>query len=125
MKGRKPSDETRAKMSAAAMGNKKGVGGTRTPEQVKAFVERCGGPKTPEQRKKMSEARKGKPTPWLFTPESRAKSGASQRGKQKSPETRRKMSRHKKTPEHKEKLRQSSLTWWANKMAEKAFENRE
>jgi hypothetical protein len=121
LKGREIPADTRAKISAALKGNKNGVGQVRTPEQIKAFVERCG-PKTPEQIKRMSEARKGKPTPWLFTPESRAKSAAAQRGKHKSPEARRKMSLHKKTPEHREKLRQISLTWWANKKAERAME---
>jgi hypothetical protein len=118
MTGRKMSPESRAKMSAAMMGNKNGVGQIRTPEQIRKFVERCS-KKTPEQIKKMAAAKKGKPTPWLFTPEARAKSGAAQRGRPKSNETRRRMSMHRKSDSHKQKLREISLAWWAQKNVQK------
>jgi NUMOD3 motif len=108
MTGRIWSDESRAKLSASMMGNKNGVGQTRTPEQIKSFVDRCG-PKTPEQIKRMSESRKGVPTPWLFTPEAIAKRAEAQRGVPKSPETRKKMSLHKKSDEHKRKLSEVNL----------------
>lgn len=108
MKGRKMSAEARAKMSVSMRGNKNGVGQVRTPEQIKAFTERCS-KKTPEQIKKMSETKKGKPTPWLNTPEAIAKRAATLTGVRKSDEARRKMSLHRKSDEHRQKLREFNL----------------
>lgn len=113
MKGRSWSDESRAKMSASMKGNKNGVGQTRTPEQISAFIERCS-QKTPEQIAKMAATKKGKPLPWLNASEVRARAASTQRGRPKSASARFKMSLHKKTPEHRKKLQLFSNKQWAN-----------
>jgi hypothetical protein len=123
--GRVMSAESRAKLSASLMGNKNSLGVKKTPEQIEKTASYWRGrPKSEDHRRKMSESRKGVPTPWLYTPEAKAKSAASRIGKPKSDETRRKMSRHKKSDEHKQKLREASIAWWADKKA-KASETEE
>lgn len=120
MIGRRPSAETRAKMSAAAMGNKKGLG-KKKPQCVIDAVKKfhTGRKRTPEQRARISAGKRGQIRP--HTPEEDAAASARQKGIPKSDETRRKMSMHRKSDAHKQKLREISLAWWAEIKAKKAL----
>jgi hypothetical protein len=61
--GRKRSAETRAKMSAAQMGNKKFLGKTHTPEvRARIAAAHRGRKFSDERRRLMSEVRKGRPS---------------------------------------------------------------
>ena len=62
VKGRKHTPEARAKMSKAAMGNKRGLGQKRTPEQIAALVEfnKNKPPASAETREKMRAAKLGR-----------------------------------------------------------------
>ncbi len=119
-KGRKHSAESRAKMSAAAMGNTKGLGKKKTPEAIEKTASYWRGrPKSEEMRIKMSASKRGQVRP--HTPEEDAAASARQKGIPKSDEIRRKMSMHKKSDAHRQKLREISLAWWAEKKAKKAL----
>lgn len=81
-KGRKLSDETRAKMSAAQMGNKKWCGKHHTPEtRAKMSAAQKGKKLSAEARAKLSAAKMGNKNRCgkHHTPESRAKMSASQK----------------------------------------------
>jgi len=106
MKGRKPSAETRAKMSAAAIGNTKGLGKKRPEEASRITAEKNRGKKrSAEVRLHLSEIRKVNPTfkGRHHTAESIAKIKAPQIGRPKSEETKAKM-RKPKSEEHKRKI---------------------
>jgi hypothetical protein len=62
-KGRKHTPEARAKISKAAMGNKRGLGQKRTPEQIATLVEfnKNKPPASAETREKMRIAKLGRP----------------------------------------------------------------
>ena len=92
--GRKPTDETREKISKSMQGIK------RTPEEREKML---GRPKSAETRRKLSEAHKGK----VFTEAHRKKLSEACKGKKKPPRTeehKRKL-RKPKTEEHKRALR--------------------
>lgn len=85
--GRKASPETRAKLSAAAMGNKRFVGHKLSPEhRAKLLAARKGCTLSAEHRAKLSAAHKGK-APWnkgkKASPEARAKMSAAKKGKKR------------------------------------------
>ena len=145
MKGRIISEETRAKQSLAAMGNKKGLGYKRPRNEVDRLAALNRGKKrSPEVIEKLREIRLSNPT-FLgkhHTEEVKSESSARQKGIKKSDEARRKMSLHKKSYEHKRKLREFNLgkthseetrkklseiskADWARRKALKALENRE
>lgn len=123
-KGRKHTPEARAKMSAAAMGNKKGLGKKKPRHLVEMLrLRNTGRTVSTETRKKIAISKAGQIR--AHTPEEDAAASARMMGVPKSDETRRKMSLHKKSDAHKEKLRAISLAWWVNKKAEKAFDSKE
>lgn len=108
MKGRRPSAETRAKMSAAAMGNKKGLGKKKPLHAVEALAAYWRGrPKSPETRRKISESKRGQIR--LHSAEEDVRASERQKGIPKSDETRRRMSLHRKSDAHKQKLRDINL----------------
>jgi NUMOD3 motif len=141
MKGRRPSAETRAKMSAAAMGNKKGLGKKKTTEAIEKTASYWRGrPKSDAMCQKISISKRGQVR--MHTAEEDAKASARQKGIPKSEETRRRMSMHRKSDAHKQKLREINLgkthneetrrrlseiakADWARRKAQKASEIKE
>ena len=108
MKGRKMSPEARANMSRAAMGNKRALGCKRAPHLIEALrIRNTGRVVSQETRQKMSVSKRGQVRP--HTAEEDARASARQKGIPKSDETRRRMSLHKKSDEHKRKLREFNL----------------
>lgn len=108
MKGRKMSDEARANMSRAAMGNTRAKGCKRAPHLVEALrIRNTGRVVSEETRKKMSENRKGIPGR-PFTEEEKAASSARQKGIPK-PEWVKERMRKPKSEEHKNKIREIRL----------------
>jgi len=107
MKGRRPSAETRAKMSAAAMGNQKGRGQKRSQTAIDAVTAfHTGRKRSPETCAKIKAVKSAAPS-FLgkrHTPETIEKISAKQRGIPKSEETKARM-RKPKSEEHKQKLR--------------------
>jgi hypothetical protein len=109
LKGRKISPESRAKMSAAAMGNKKGLGKKKPQHAIDAIIKfHKGRKRTPEQRERMSTVQRLNPgfKGRHHSEETIARISAAQIGKKVSDETRRKMSLHVKSAEHRRKLRE-------------------
>jgi hypothetical protein len=143
MKGRKPSEETRAKMSAAAMGNKKGLGKKRPQWAIDATANaQRGVPKSEEHRRKCSIANSLNP-PFLgkhHTPGAIAKIREKQVGVPKKEWVKERMRGIPKSAEHRQKLREFNLgkthtaetraklseksrADWARRKAEKAAAN--
>lgn len=119
-RGRTHSAESRAKMSLAAMGNKKGLGKKKPRHVIDAVIAfHKGRKRTPEQCARISASKQGYVRP--HTPEEDAAASVRQKGIPKSDSTRRKMSMHRKSDAHKQKLREISLAWWANKKAKNAL----
>jgi hypothetical protein len=144
LKGRKMSDEARANMSKAAMGNKKGLGKKKPQHVIDALIARNTGLKrSPEVIAKLSAIRKANPT-FLgrhHTPEAIEKIKAKQRGVPKAEWIKERM-RKPKSAIHREKIRalmtgvkrsaetrakiaENSRLMWARKKAEKALANME
>jgi NUMOD3 motif len=141
MRGRKASPETRAKQSAAAMGNKKGLGKKRPQHAIDATAAAQRGiPKNVDHLRKLADAKRGKPgTP--FTEEQKAESSARQKGipkpewvkermrKPKGEEHRRKLSvlmtGVKRSAETRAKIAENSRIMWAQKKAAKALATKE
>ena len=120
MTGRVMSPESRAKISAAAMGNQKGKGKKKPPEVIaKVAAANRGKKRSPETKALLSEIRKANPTfrGKHHTAEAIEKIRVGNVGHVRSDETRARMSAHKKTDDHKSKLRNASLMWWAAKKA--------
>jgi hypothetical protein len=119
-RGRKHSAESRAKMSAAAIGNKRATGCKRARHLVEALIARNTGRVVSEETcLRISNSKRGQVR--LHTAEEDAAASARQKGIPKSDQTRRKMSMHRKSDAHRQKLREISLAWWAEKKAKKAL----
>jgi hypothetical protein len=143
MKGRKASAETRAKQSAAAMGNKRGLGKKKPQHAIdalKAF--HTGRKRTPEQCARISAANQRKFLGRHHTTESIAIIRAKQIGIPKPESVKANMRGKPKSEAHKQKLRELNLgkthteetrkklselskADWARRKALKALENRE
>lgn len=108
MKNRIMSPETRARMSAAAIGNKKGLGKKKPQhaiEAIKAF--HTGKKKTPEHCEKISLGKKGQVR--LHTPEEDERASARQKGIPKPESVKDNMRGIPKSEAHKQKLREVNL----------------
>lgn len=143
MKNRVISEETRAKMSASAMGNKRSLGIKKTPEVIEKTASYWRGrPKSEETKRKISESKKGRPWNGSHTPESIAKIISKQKGRPKSEEIKANMRGIPKSEAHKQKLREVNLgkshneetrrrlseiakADWARRKANKALESGE
>jgi hypothetical protein len=102
-KGRKMPDGARAKIAAALIGNKNGLGSKKSPEAVERTAAAHRGKKrSAEAIAKMVASKKGKPG-HKWTEEQKLKSSLIQTGRKKSEETRARM-RKPKSEEHKAKL---------------------
>jgi hypothetical protein len=108
MKGHSPSAETRAKMSTAAMGNKKGFGKKRPQHAIEATAAAQRGiPKNVDFLRSLNAAKRGKPGR-PHTAEEDAAASARQKGIPKSEETKARM-RKPKSEAHKQKIREIRL----------------
>ncbi len=108
MKGRAVSEETRQKLSEAAIGNQRGLGSKRSAEAIKRTAAAHRGKKrSPEHCAKMSAARKGKPGK-PHTQDAIDRIRAKQIGRPKSEATRAAM-RKPKSEEHKRKLSEINM----------------
>jgi hypothetical protein len=108
LKGRKMSAESRAKMAAAAMGNKKGLGKKRPQHAIDATAAfHTGRKKTLEHCAKISLGKKGQVR--LHTPEEDALASARQKGIPKSESVKANMRGIPKSESHKQKLREFNL----------------
>lgn len=116
--GKRPTEETRRRLSAAARGNQYGRGNQYA----------LGYKHTEEAKRKMSAARKGKQysNPGFLgrkhTKEARRKISKARIGRKHSEETRRKLSEshmgHVVSDETRRKLRRAAKQWWAKKRAQ-------
>lgn len=107
--GRKHTAESRAKMSLAAMGNKRGLGVKKTLEAIEKTASYWRGrPKSEESIRKMSEVRRSQPGR-PHTPEEDAKASARQKGISKPESVKSNMRGIPKSEAHKQRLREINL----------------
>lgn len=112
MKGRTVSEETRAKISASAIGNKRSLGIKRTPEQIeKTAAASRGKTRPPELKARLSAIRIANPTflGKTHTEEWRKNMSESQKGIPKPESVKQNMRGKPKSEEHKAKLRAANL----------------
>jgi hypothetical protein len=135
MKGRVTSPETRVKMSAAAIGNKRALGVKRPRHLVEALIARNTGRVVSEEtRQKISESKRGQVR--LHTPEEDARASARQKGIPKSEETKARMRKPKghgdkiraimtgvkRSEETRKKIAENTRAMWAKRRADRHVE---
>lgn len=109
------SEETRKKLSRAAIGNKKGLGKKKTPEAIEKTASYWRGrPKSEEHKRKISETKKGRQG-HPQTPESIAKISAAQKGRKKPEEVVARMRGVPKSEAHKKNVSNGVKAWWVRR----------
>jgi hypothetical protein len=118
------SEETREKLSRAAIGNKKGLGKKKPQHAIDAIkLAHTGKYVSPETRARISAGRKGIGHPQ--SPESIEKIRAAQKGRKKSPELIERMRGIPKSESHKKNVSKGLKEWWVRRKAKEASETEE